>query len=657
MNRSTSLLIAIGVLVAHALVLFQDEFGRIAYPFDEAHVAFHMARSLVRTGSAAFEPGGALVESHPSFAWTLLAAVAERLYRGPNQLAQLTALVSGIGLVWAVSRFSPNRLAGVMAPLFVVVSGSVAAAIGGGTEWLSFALLCTLALLHLEEGRPRLVALWTSLAVLVRPEGVLLVLALAALALASRARRRGVDEPRPGQARVGARAFLPPLVVWSALCTARLVTTGAILPPVLLDALSHDPARVYAGWRYLVDFALRSGAMSLTCVPIAFFLFGRLSPRGRRALVVGLAWCLFVAWMGGQRLPMWQVMVPAIPFLAVAIQEALTDLVDDRRTFVQRAAWGAFLLGLVTSAIVSRRPADLGPLPLEDLQRAWLHHPTIDRLFGHVPGRLGLVERLAEEERRRCAAVFLRENLDAGARVATIWPGATAYIARRPVVDLSGRATVGPRGRLASDYGPLQVDLVAALASEPDFVLPPSEITQDQASPERLARSWLQRFDVLGDRPERVAELAGVLGRYELVSVPIPEHSRDPQRASPDSYGLLRHERLGTPTALRVEVADGRVSVHAQHEGHQQVVDLVLVRTDVDGRATNMRPAGDFVADARVHARSHLLLHASGRRWIKLLDVPLADVEQLATLRAALVPPASFEAAGGRVARVEALWP
>ena len=39
------------------------------------------------------------------------------------------ATLSALGLVWAVSRFSPDRLAGVMAPMFVVASGSVACSI------------------------------------------------------------------------------------------------------------------------------------------------------------------------------------------------------------------------------------------------------------------------------------------------------------------------------------------------------------------------------------------------------------------------------------------------------------------------------------------------------------------------------------------------
>ena len=657
MNRSTSLVIAIGVLVAHALVLYQDELGRVAHPFDEAHVAFHMARNFVRTGSAAFEPGGPLAESHPSFLWTLLAAVAERLYRGPNFWAQGAALLSAIGLVFVVSRFSPDRLAGVMAPLFVVVSGSVAASIGGGTEWATFAVLSTAALLFLEEARPRLVAATTAAAVLVRPEGVLLVLALGALALASRSRRRAADEPRPGQARVGLLAFAVPLAVWLATCLVRLAATGEFLPPVLLDALEPNVQRLKEGALYIADFGLRSGAMTLTAVPIAFFVIGRLSPRGRRALVMGLAWSLFVGWQGGQRLPFWQAMVPAVGFLAVAIQEAVTDLVDDKRMWVQRAAWGAFLVGLVASTLVSRRPADVGPLPLERMQRAWLSEERIERIFGHTPGRMGLVQRLADQERRRCAAIFVRDNLEPGARVATFWPGATAYISHEHVVDLSGRATIGPRGRIVSDYGSLRVDVVDALASEPDFILPPIELVESEVSPERLARGWLRRYDALGEKQTRVTALAELLGRYELVAVPIPADSRAPQTPSRVPYTLLRHERLGTPTQLRVEVADGRVLVHAQHSGHQQVIDLVLERTNTDGVVTHMRPSGAFVADARVHARSHLLLHASGRRWIRLIDVPLGELESLSTLRAALVPPASFESAGGRVARVEARWP
>ncbi|MEZ5978853.1 MAG: hypothetical protein R3F34_11590 [Planctomycetota bacterium] len=655
MNRSTSLLLAFGALIAHALVLFQDALGRLAHPFDDVHIAFQMARNLVRTGSAAFNASGPLLESYPSPAWVALAAVADRLYLGPNVLAQAVAALSALGLVWAVSRFSPDRLAGVMAPMFVVASGSVACSIGGGSEWATFALLCTLGLLFLEEGRPRAVAITCSLAVLVRPEGLLLTLALAALSVASRLHRRPATDPRPGQTRVGVRAFAIPVVVFVALGLLRLLATGAFLPPVLLDALTPDAARFAAGSRTVVDFALRSGAMSLTVVPVAFVLVGRLSPRGRRALVVGLAWIGWVAWQGGHRLPMWQAFVPAIPFLAVAIQEALTRVVDHPSVWMQRAAWATFLAGLTASVIVSKRPSDLGPIPLDRVQRAWMANPAMVRLFGHESGRLGLVERIAEDERLRCAAIFVRDRMEADVEVATLWPGALGYLSGRTVVDLSGRATVGPEGRIVSDWGPTRIDLVAALRSEPQYLMPPVEIDDGAETVEDLARAWLVEFDRYGAEPGRVEQLAAILDRYELVAVPIPVHSSMPTVNSLEPLRILRHERIASPTELDVEVADGRVEVLARHDGHQQIGDLVVERIAKDGSVTRLAPDGAFVDDERVHARSHVLLFKSGWRWVRMISAPI-DLDGVAEIRASLAPPGAFDFAGRRSARVEASW-
>lgn len=661
MNRSASLLFAFGVLVAHALVLFQDALGHLARPSDEVHVAFHMARNLVRDHSAAFNLGQPLLESYPSHAWVLLASLAERLYIGPNLLAQEAGLVSTLALVWVVSRFSPARLAGVMAPFLVVVSGSVATAALSGSEWPTFALLCAASLLMLEEGRPRALAACASLAILVRPEGILLVAALGALALASRSRRRGADEPRPGQARVKAIAFVVPFCVWLAIGGLRVALTDDFLAPVLADAFTPDARGWAAGSQQVLDFFTRSGAMILIVVPIAFGAVGRLSPRGRRALVVGLAWCLYVAWQGGNGLPMWQALVPAIPFLAVAIQEALTDLVDVDNRMVQRAAWMLFLLGLGASLLVSRRPSDIGPLPLESLQKAWMDAPEVERLFGNQAGRLGLAQRLAEDERRRCAAIFVRENLETNAVVATLWPGAVGYLSGRTIVDLTGRATPHEGERLHGDFGPALVDLVTALKSEPDFLLPPIALERIDGEVEEIARLWLDRYDLFGaDDPQRVARLVEILGHYELVAVPIPVHSSMPGTASPEPYGLLRHERSGPQTELKINVRDGMLVVSARHTGHRQIVDLVVERVAADGTVMHLLPHGSFVAEGPAHARSHLLLHASGQRWIRLIEAPFPALPPLDSLRARLVAPGANplpEGSEAHSARVESVWP
>lgn len=660
MNRSASLLFAFGVLLAHALVLCQDALGHLARPPDEVHVAFRMARNLVRSGSAAFNAGEPLLESYPSHLWIALSALADRIYLGPNHMAQGASMLAALGTVLVVSRFSPARLAGVMAPMFVVVSGSFAAAALSGTEWTTFALVCALGLLMLEEGRPRMLALVASLAVVVRPEGVLLVLALAALSLASRSRRRGADEPVPGQASVGLAPFAFALAVWIAIGVARTTLTGSFFAPVLLDAFAVDASRFATGTRYVGDFFLRSGAMTLAVVPLAFALFGGLTPRGRRALALGVAWCLWVAWQGGDTLAMWQAMVPAVPFLAVAIQEALTQFMDTERPVVLRVAWTLFLVGLGASVLASRRPADLGPLPTETLQREWMRTPVTEAIFGVRSGRMGLVQRVADDERRRCAAIFVRENLDADATVGTLWPGAVGYLSGRPVVDLRGRATAGPDGRVRGDFGPRALDLVAAFeADEPDFLLPPLPV--EDLRPREVAARWLEVYDRFGADPERVTALAAVLERYELVSVPIPVHSSTPGATSPEPYGLLRHQRLGSPTELRMRGLTDRVVVEVRHAGHQQVVDLSVAAVDADGGLTFARPSGLFDAQRPGHVRSNLLLHNSGRRWIRLCELPLDRVPDVERLRASLVAPGSVASAAGESrdtggSRVEVLW-
>ena len=66
MNRSLVLLVAMSVLVAHSLALRTDAAGALAPPYDQAFIAFRVARNLVFEGSWSWGPGVAGIDSYPS---------------------------------------------------------------------------------------------------------------------------------------------------------------------------------------------------------------------------------------------------------------------------------------------------------------------------------------------------------------------------------------------------------------------------------------------------------------------------------------------------------------------------------------------------------------------------------------------------------------
>ncbi|MHC4375968.1 MAG: hypothetical protein ACYS26_05155 [Planctomycetota bacterium] len=643
MKRSTVLLLALALLLAHALTLATDDLGRLGPPSDRAFAAFRIGRNLVWDGRAQFDLGGPFVESYPSWPWIALSAIAERLYWAPTWVAQAVGLISVLATVLVVSRFSPNRLAGVIAPVLTVTSGIIAVAAGNGTELAPLALGACTALLCLESGRTRNYAAVTSLVVLWRDDGIVLAFGLAALAIASRLKPRPQDEGLPPQAQVPLWALALPLGVWLLSALIRLVWIGHLLPPTLAEAATFDAARVRAGWGYLVDFVLRSGAPTLIVLPLVQFPTRALSPRGKRALALGLIWCLWAAWIGGDDLPFFAYLAPAAPLLFIAIQEALIPLVDAKSAPIRQAGWAIFFLACAASALSSKQPTDLGFLRLSSLQRAWQDSEasSLPDSYDVAPQREGQRDRLRRDERLRALGVFLRDEAPVGSRIAALAPGSLAYLTGLPVIDLLGRATPLPGEERSRPWtGPARTDLVRALECDPDYIVPPDVFAERTPSMKDWIEQWLEQYDEVGLTAERQNALAERLAAYELISVPVPiDSKRLDQRHDLPVY-LLRHLRAGTRTQVSIELDDaGGFSVRCKHEGHEQVVDVDVVLTDTEGNYWHMRPTGSFVRDKPHSARTNLLLRASGGGLIRLVAGRLPEGKSFRRLQATLRNP------------------
>ncbi len=620
MNRTTVVFLALAILLAHTLAIHQtppspdrDPGGDFAAPYERAHVAYRLGRNLAYDGRALWDPHGPWVESYPSPIWIGSAALAARLGIYPTTLSQALGILFALSTVIVVAQFSSNRLAGLIAPVLIATSGSACASAASGTEAPLAMLLVSLAFLAFERGWRKTFAAGLIALLLTRPEGVALLFGFLLLEWLDRPRLE--ELPRPALVKPLQAAFAA-VAVFAGL---RLLLTGNLLSPFASELLSIDSARWKLGLQYVWSFLTSSGSGSLLALPIVFLFFRTLPPIGRRATLLFLAWAAVVAFAGGDRQPFWNALAPALPLLFVSIQSAITAWID-RNPRQAPLAWGVLSVTTAACLLVSKLPGDLGPIPLERLLRAWMEPPReLSEAFGHPLGRRGLLAEIREVERLRSVGIFLRDQVSADATIGTFWPGAIGYLSRKRVVDLLGRTQpVADQDRPRTWRGAVKADLVRALSREPDYLVLETGAA-GRARLSELLHHWLQRYDVIGDTPERLREFTEALQHYEIVAVPVPVRSSRPEQSSPNPFLLLRNKRLGLAPELELRRQPTSFEVLARHRGHEQVVDLMLELTDSQGQIWNMRPTGEWVAGSEIDARTNLLLYDTGPSSILLV--------------------------------------
>lgn len=624
MKRSTALLLALALLVAHILTLHQDGSGRLAAIGEQGHAVMRFARNAVHHGSLAWNVGGPTVDAYPSWAWLAIAVFAERVYWPTPWVLQAMGGLSAMALVFVVSRFSPDRLTGVVAPLLLVVSGSLAAAALSGLEWTAFALVATMAFLAHEAERPRWFAGSLVAAVLLRPEG----LALTALLALFELRSTKTDDPR-----VGWRAFLAPVVTAGLVVAIRRATTGAWFSPTVSDAFRYDPERVRIGLEYLASFTLYAGGPLVAAIATVALVVDPERPRrASRAALLGWSWCLWVAWNGGDEGAFWIALTPALPALYLAVQGVVTRSVDSDTPLLRSAGWTLFVVGSFAAMVASKLPGNLGPIPLGDLHRSWMgagERRVADGLDVGI-ARLGEHESLGRVERLRTIGIFLRDEAQPEISILSPWPGAVGYLSRRRLYDLGGRVVPAPGATTTrSWFGPRRTDVLAALRRQPDYILPSMQLDTPLETPAAVVDDWLTRYDTEPRTPAREAAALAALDPYELIAVPVAVDSRRPHLTANEPIILLRHERLGLAPELTVARDGLDFSVTVRHRGHREIVDVMVEFTPegdgaregaMDGDAVlTMRPTGEFGPRADVRARTKMLLYASGRREVELL--------------------------------------
>ena len=640
MNRPTAILVALATLIAHILALHQNAEGVFGPPFELAHVAYREARNLVYDGSLAWNTGGAVTASYPSALWVGLNALITAVYLPPTVISQYVGIACGLATVVILAQFSANRLAGLIALLLFVVTGTTASAAASGTEYPLAMLIVSASFLLYERRAPRLLAVALALLVLVRNDLWLMVFALLAVELAGARRRRRAGEPTLQ------KAFILALVTMAAVVGVRWMLTGYVLSPTTRLLWSYDPERWRLGLDYVQSFYVRSGAAFLVIFPLWYLLRRQLSGTGRRALLLVALWSAFVALLGGDGLPFWMALAPAVPLLYLAVQEAMIIAMDSRRPALAPLTWLLFVTGIAASGFVSREPTDIGAFPLKRLQNQWM--TPSDRLYaayGRMHGRPGLSQEIEEVEQLRSVGVFLRDRLNVGSSILTPWPGALGYVSRQKVFDLFGRASPPLDGSPPrSWYGVPQVNLPAHLSAGADYIVPSVMGGTVPPRMQDLLREWIERHEALEARVSSIAPSMASLRTYELISVPIPRRSYLPAEVSPEPFYMLRKRNRKVEPRLELRSAgDGVVEALAWHEGHEQVVDLEVVLDQPGALPLRLNPTGEFVDQELVHARVALLLHRTGEQPIQLMRFRVPAGVERGELQAILQNPNSDE--------------
>ena len=615
-NRTIALFVALVMLVAHVLTIHIDARGLVAVAWDQAHVPFRLGRNLVFDGQLAWNPLMEAFESYPSVLWVLLCAFFERVAASfktsVNVLAQTTGVACALLATIASSRLRPNRSAGLMAPLILATCGAFAASAASGLETPLLALFLVAAFLAAEQGRTLATGILLSLAVLTRPEAAIMVAGFALV----RALGRNARDVAP----VAWSAFLLPLGTLSISALARYATTDELLAPALHPWLAPRTEHWAAGLADLRAFAVLSATPLLLAWTFAYLVRRRLSRMGAHATFLALLWMTAVTVRGVGNKPFFESFVPALPLLAVAVQEGLIPAFDSPRRWIRRAGLASLACALAASVLSSKSNTQVGPIDYGE------HYPRPQGRGVEAPplARQGLHEEIGRTIRLRKLGHYLRWELPEGASILAEEPGAIGYISRRIVHDLLGRASpLSPGARPNSWDGTERVDILAALGRDADYLVPRMHHEPDAPpDPQALAMRWREHHDALGEAQGRQAALESALEQYELMTVRYGIPDRALRLADVELLHLLRRRALGRGPRLETTFVDGELVVHLRHNAETQIADLVLALESERGASAHVDPRG-ATTDARHAARTRLVVYASGARAVELWRAPL----------------------------------
>ena len=420
---AAALVLGLGVF----LIREQQLAGVSGFPLDDSWIHLQFARNLAEGQGFAYNPG-VPVSGSTAPLWTLLLGALFRLVGSGPLIAKVAGTAAALAAAWLAARltleWTTDRGAAVVAGMLTALAGPVLWGALSGMEVTLAAALVTGGLLAHVTGRDLAAAALLALAVLARPESVLVF----ALVWAA-----GSWSPR--RAAIFALALAVIVGPWAAF---NLATVGSLLPATAAAKIEGGLVGVLSGhreslastfgtrpWRYLVEWATWLGTVNALfplVIPPGLWLLWRRG--GRRLLLPGTALILHplaMALLAPYRGPDFQEGRYSIHLLPLAAAVATLPLAT-------LTAWGA--------------GSSAPPAPARQLPRLLAAGLVVAALAGLWPAatRYGWAVQNIEAMQGHLGR-WVAANTSPDARLAVNDVGAIGYLSRREVVDVMGLVT------------------------------------------------------------------------------------------------------------------------------------------------------------------------------------------------------------------------
>lgn len=408
--------------VAFGLVVHAQSINAVC---DDAFISLRHAENLALHGAPVYNLGER-VEGYTSPLWMLLSAGIVSLGMRGRLALQVLGDLGAIALVVSVwhlwNRIRPGKpLHGLVVLGLVVGSTPIAAWASSGLETLLFGALLALGVAEVARctdapsRQSAIVAgLCMALAVLTRPEGVLVLVALFGWLVVRRG-TRAVALPF-------AAAALVPLIAFELW---RFVYYGAFLPNVYAAKISAGfRERILKGFTY-TWFTITELGLGVSVLLVLGLVYPSQSSVTRIIRVVVVPFVLYVIYVGGDFLDLFRFVVPILPLLYVTFVSSAMEVVA--RLKVPTRAWLVVAALAAVGFILGQRVLRKRALSLDEpIRRAeWIEPMGWTRHYGYVWADAGR---------------FLKAHSRKGDIMAAPAAGAAPYYSGLPNIDLFGLA-------------------------------------------------------------------------------------------------------------------------------------------------------------------------------------------------------------------------
>jgi hypothetical protein len=409
-------LMGLALALTLAYLLTAPVFG---LPFDDSYISLLFARNLANHGFLTFD-GESASAGATSLLHVAILALPIKLGAEPVKASVATGVVLHLALVpavyWLARVIFRDRLASALAGASVAVMGYLAFDALNGMETTLFLLVSTLAaaafLSARDDRRLLLAGALGALAVLSRPEGVLLIGAMALYDLLDPAR----EEPlvSPGTARRLALLGAPGAAALLGLALFYWATTGSFTPGTATAKLLFFREFELP---LQTKFEMANGGVGNFIAPVLPWLaLAAFGARRREALLFALFWAAFIVmyfalFPGGLTHYWYRYQHVFLPPIAVFAAGGLVSLARGR-AFRTADLLATGLVGVVLVGAVAFQYESFRDNYAEDMELS--------------------------QGRQVAMARYLNELVAPGESVATHDIGAIGYYTEREVIDLVG---------------------------------------------------------------------------------------------------------------------------------------------------------------------------------------------------------------------------